>query len=464
MQPEKIRSLLGEAWLIRYSDPGRALELSEESFLLSQKEEEQWGIACSTGMKGVGLFLLNRREEVFDLLSKAITWFERNPDHIWHARFLLFYSNACQNEGDLNQALGSARKAVKLALSGGSPEIVGDAWALQGMIFRNVSLLDEALAAFTSSLEIRRKSGDLRSVASSLNQIAYCHSAMKKYDEALLIYSESEKIREDEGYESDLGYTFLGKASVYELMGDDASAVGYYRKGLDTALRFGDRRLECHCLLGLGKIDLRNNELVSSKATLKKALAISRDIGANELKVNILLSLSQLQEARGEFNCALFSLKEYVSLNSEQGVASTVSRMHRETIGLLSDMDSSMRYARRIQNAILPTTEYLTTHLSSHFIINKPFISDAIGGDFYFCMEKRDKIWFAAADCTGHGIPGAMTSMLAYTSLRMAIDDEKIEEPGEILDYSREYFKSVLSPDEADGEINDGMDIAIDLL
>jgi len=461
MQIQKIRTLLEESWLLRYSNPGRAMELAEQCFSLSNAEEYSLGISCSEGMKGVCQFLLNKREMVFELLERAIIYLERNPDHLWHARFLVFYANASHNAGLLSQAITSVKKAVRLATTSGSFSILADAYAMQGTIYRNVSLFEESLEAFMSSLEMRRKEGDKRSFASSLNQIAYSYATMNDYGKSLDYYSQSEQIRRDEGFESDLGYTYLGKASVYERIADNPQTEDYFQRGLEIATKFGDRRLECHCSLGLGKLNLKLNNLESAGSLLNRALDISRSIGASELKQIVLLSLSELQEKEGDNRNALLSLKEHLSLKSELGVVETVSRMHKETISLLNDMDSSLRYARRIQQAILPSEDYLRDHLASHFIINQPFISDSIGGDFYFCLEKNGIIYFAVADCTGHGIPGAMTSMLAHTSIRIAINDEGIDEPGKILDFCKGYFSTVLRTDEIDGEINDGMDITL---
>lgn len=461
MQTQKITSLLEEAWLLRYSDPNRALELSEHCLRMSRGEEYLMGVSCSEGMKGVCLFLLNRKETVFEHLERAILYFERNPDHLWHARFLVFYANASHNTGMLTQAVSSVKKAVRMATAGGRTSILADAYAMQGTIYRNVSMFEESLDAFMRSLEMRRKEGDKKSVASSLNQITYSYATMKDYEKSLAYYSQSEQIRRDEGFESDLGYTYLGKAAVFELISDNNLAEDYFQRGLSIAAKYGDRRLECHCSLGLGKLSLIVNNLSSAGSLLNKALDISTSIGANELKQIVLLSLSELQEKEGDHRNSLLSLKEHLSLKSVLGVAETVSRMNKETINLLNDMDSSLRYARRIQNAILPSEDYLNTHLASHFIIDQPFISDSIGGDFYFCQEKNGKLFFAVADCTGHGVPGAMTSMLAHTSLRIAINDEVIEEPGQILDFCKDYFASVLRTDEVEGDINDGMDIAL---
>lgn len=461
MLTQKIKSLLEESWLLRYSEPGKALEIAEKCLSLSQEEKTVDGVYCSEGMKGVSLFLLNKKEKVFEHLEKAISFLERNPNHLWHTRFLIFYANANHNAGKLTQAISSVKKAVRLATTSESSSLLADAYAMQGTIYRNVNLFEESIAAFSNALEIRVMEGDKRSVASSLNQIAYSYASLGEYGASLDYYSRSEQVRMDEGFRSDLGYTCLGKASVYELIDDNNQAETCFRKGLDIASEFNDRRLECHCSIGLGKMKIKTGDLSSAEQLLTKALDISTFIGASELKQVVLLALSEFQEKEGNYKDSLLSLKEHLSLKEEQGVLETVSGMHRETISLLNEVDSSLRYARRIQNAILPSEDFLKEHLSSHFTIYQPFINGSLGGDFYFCQEKNGILFFAAADCTGHGVPGALTSMLAHTALRIAINDEGIEDTGDILDFCKKYFSTILRTDETEGEVNDGMDITL---
>jgi len=92
----------------------------------------------------------------------------------------------------------------------------------------------------------------------------------------------------------------------------------------------------------------------------------------------------------------------------------------------------SITYAKRIQDAILLPIHLVKNHLSDSFVLFKP--KDIVAGDFYWVDEIDDKVIFAAADCTGHGVPGAMVSVVCHNALNSAVREFDLTEPGKILD------------------------------
>ena len=119
----------------------------------------------------------------------------------------------------------------------------------------------------------------------------------------------------------------------------------------------------------------------------------------------------------------------------------------------------SILYASRIQNAVLPPTETLKRYLPEHFILYRP--RDIVSGDFYWIHQQHNKIFIAAADCTGHGIPGAFMSMMGVAFLNEIIT--KIDNPtaSEIINQLRINVKRSLHQTGRTGEQKDGMDISL---
>lgn len=117
----------------------------------------------------------------------------------------------------------------------------------------------------------------------------------------------------------------------------------------------------------------------------------------------------------------------------------------------------SITYARRLQQAIMPPDKEITENIPESFILYKP--KDIVAGDFYFAVQKRDHFFIAAADCTGHGVPGAMVSMVCSNALNRAIDEYSLMKPGEILDKVREFVIEAFNRNELD--VKDGMDISL---
>lgn len=117
----------------------------------------------------------------------------------------------------------------------------------------------------------------------------------------------------------------------------------------------------------------------------------------------------------------------------------------------------SITYAKRIQRAILPKPKRLRTKLSKAFIMFKP--KDIVAGDFYWLEEKGNTILLAAADCTGHGVPGAMVSLICNNTLSRTVREFNYTKPGEILDMVRDIL--IQSFASSQGVVQDGMDIAL---
>lgn len=123
------------------------------------------------------------------------------------------------------------------------------------------------------------------------------------------------------------------------------------------------------------------------------------------------------------------------------------------------DLRSSIGYARKIQNSILPDLTSLQSYLPGIFLINQP--KHIVSGDFYWFMEMDGLLFLAMGDCTGHGVPGAFMSMIGTMLLRFAVKEKKLKSPEHILQYMHKEMREVLKQYEGQSGLNDGMDIAI---
>ncbi len=123
------------------------------------------------------------------------------------------------------------------------------------------------------------------------------------------------------------------------------------------------------------------------------------------------------------------------------------------------EIRDSIHYAKRIQEAILPSQEEISKAFPDSFVLFKP--RDIVSGDFYWFSEKNEKLIITVADCTGHGVPGAFMSMIGNTLLNEIVNEKEILNPDEILGQLRENIMKCLKQTGADGENKDGMDIAL---
>jgi serine phosphatase RsbU (regulator of sigma subunit)/CHASE3 domain sensor protein len=150
---------------------------------------------------------------------------------------------------------------------------------------------------------------------------------------------------------------------------------------------------------------------------------------------------------------AAYTIFTYVRRNNAYKKALKAAK--DETEHKNKEITDSIHYAQRIQNAILPDDGRFTDCLPKSFVIYEP--KDIVAGDFYWMVKQGNTILLAAADCTGHGVPGAMVSVVCHNALNRSVREFGLIEPAKILEKTRELVIETLE----EGEVSDGMDIAL---
>jgi len=169
--------------------------------------------------------------------------------------------------------------------------------------------------------------------------------------------------------------------------------------------------------------------------------AISDSYAHNESDRNMLER--SLEISSGELNSANSKIREAYSEIEEKN----------------KDITDSINYAQKIQLAILPSREYINSLFDNCFILFKP--KDVVSGDFYWFGEMDGKSIAVAADCTGHGVPGAFMSMIGSSLLNEIVIEKGITDPGKILQMMKDGVINALSQTGGMRQQKDGMDIAL---
>lgn len=138
--------------------------------------------------------------------------------------------------------------------------------------------------------------------------------------------------------------------------------------------------------------------------------------------------------------------------------------LYREIISEKNkDIADNINYAKRIQNALMPTEEVLNSILPNSFLIFSQ--RDSLGGDFYWFEKRDDNIFVAVGDCTGHGVSGSLLTILASDYMKQAVEEKKLTDPALILEHLNSSFVATLNKYRKDeDEILDGLDISIGVL
>jgi serine phosphatase RsbU (regulator of sigma subunit) len=136
-----------------------------------------------------------------------------------------------------------------------------------------------------------------------------------------------------------------------------------------------------------------------------------------------------------------------------------IETKNQELEVLYKHVTDSIKYAKRIQEAILPPDSLVKRALPNSFVLYKP--KDIVSGDFYWIDEKGGKTMFAAVDCTGHGVPGAFMSIVGYNILKHVVNNNDFQTPAEILDALNEGVSETLHHGHEESQAKDGMDLSL---
>lgn len=136
-----------------------------------------------------------------------------------------------------------------------------------------------------------------------------------------------------------------------------------------------------------------------------------------------------------------------------------VERQSRKVVELYNNVTDSIRYAKRLQESILPPEKRMRELLPGSFVYYRP--KDIVSGDFYWLDQVGDKVVVAAVDCTGHGVPGAFMSLIGHNGLNQVVKDRGRTKPSEILFELNRLAFEALHKDREQGLVRDGMDLAL---
>jgi PAS domain S-box-containing protein len=228
-------------------------------------------------------------------------------------------------------------------------------------------------------------------------------------------------------------------------------------------------RTDIHILDSQGKS--RWIDMSTSNAYEKSSfIATISDITERKLANDQLQEANKLIEKRNEqLNQVLTQFKkqqeELIKQSEDLSIANEAISKSQEELEKKNkiierkneDILASINYAKRIQQAILPTSEEINRAMTNYFILYKPL--DIVSGDFYWVTRKHYKTIIAVVDCTGHGIPGAFMSLIGNDLLNEIVNTRSITSPELILEELRKDIQKVLR--QGTTLVQDGMDIAI---
>jgi serine phosphatase RsbU (regulator of sigma subunit) len=324
---------------------------------------------------------------------------------------------------------------------------------LNGMagVYYELSNLERALQYYQQVLEISKKNNYIDLLPNVTNNIGTVLMEMNRFNEAKPYLIEAYYLSRNQKNKSELAlYSSFNLAQLYEDLGDYKSAMEY----MNLYVSLNDSLNNIQNTKNLSEIEAKyqNEKKEEQNALLNERLRNKSMQIYFALGGIALLSVLAFFIFRGlkEKQRANRSLEEKNKIIEEKSII--VEQQHK-------DITDSIKYAERIQAAILPPERLWKSILPHSFVFYQP--KDILSGDFYWIEETEDHIFIAAADCTGHGVPGALMSIVNYNLLNRAILEKGLTDGGKILDSINGWLTQSLHQSYQESAVRDGMDLSL---
>jgi len=448
----------------KQGDYPKAIELAFQGLHLFEAARNRPGIARAHNCLGLIYFNQKNFEEALIEYSKGLSIRNEIGDTTAIAGSLNNIGEVYKEQGDLDLALVYFEKALEI-----NEKYKNENWAAIninniGTIYTlkaekyeietddQIANLKIALGHYLKALKIREKIQDKQGIAQSYLSIGEVNMRLKNYDKARTSFENALHYSTGIGYleamkssHQDLEYlgSTLGNwqdaylhQKLFRLYSDSLINEENTRKSIHAVMNFSFEKRE-NILKEAQKEEQRKQQLILISVTAGLIFALI-------IAFVILRSLRRNQKQ----NRIIIAQKEIVVKQKQ-----LVEEKQKE----ISD---SINYAERIQRSFMATTELLSNNLPSYFVFFQP--KDVVSGDFYWAHQfENGSFLLATADSTGHGVPGAIMSILNISCLENAVEEKGLNAPAEILNHAREKIIQRLKKDGSPEGGKDGMDCSL---
>lgn len=314
-------------------------------------------------------------------------------------------------------------------------------------------MIQELINSASLGLKIAQEIANIRGETESLINVAQGYRFKGDLKKALVFAVQAERLAKEQKEKVSLKRLNLVMAFIYRDMGRYKEAFEYYFEHIKIKEELDSEENQKAMLRLTMKSEYDKQKAIDQAAfdlEMEKRDELTRK--EREKRNLIFLFIGLIVMVISVFSVFLYrryklTVRQKMIIEHQKEL---VEEKQREVM-------DSITYAKRIQEAILPSKNRMNEVLKNGFVLFKP--KDIVSGDFYWMEEFEGNVYIAAADCTGHGVPGAMVSVVCSNALSKALLEERQLETGKLLDRTREL---VVARFEKSGEdVKDGMDISL---
>jgi serine phosphatase RsbU (regulator of sigma subunit) len=365
--------------------------------------------------------------------------------------YIFFKGVAYYQAGEVNVEVKNYEAAIEFFNSGiqnttGNHDIQGRLLNGLGVVYMNMERWEDAINHLERSLEMTVNENNIMLESKILSDIGIYYFRKQQYKESFIHQEKSLKLRLQSNLLSPAITNYIRMADLCLASSQIENALQYASKAIEQSekLNLHIKLYEAHQVLS--RIYEKTGDIDKAFFHFKKYQQIKEEVHSQEVirKIEQLKNQNKIELAEHEKE--IFRLKNV------------------ELKAAMDEITESFRYAKRIQTAILPPDDFIKKIFPDSFVLFKP--KDIVSGDFYWLEVSEGKILVAAVDCTGHGVPGAMVSVVGYNCLNRTVREFGLSQPAEILNKLTELVENTFLhkdffQENTEDQIKDGMDISI---
>lgn len=402
-----------------------------------------------------------------------------------------------------SKALYNFKKSLEMNIIVGDKIEIAKLYNHIGVTYNNMNEYTNAMKNLSQSLLMQQTLGDKRGVADAYINIANVYERQLEYEKALHNLMKAMAIFKEINYMPRVAMVYRNSGILYTSLNNLSKAEEFIYNSLAIEKKYNNRIGIKECYEALATIFYRKRDyekayefrkmFESLKDSLFNTQSVKQIAEMNE-RYSSLKKDKELTQKEGEIVkqeadtekkqvqinvfivCCIVALffsvfifKAYKGkqlINEQLQDKSEIIEIQKKSVEEKNkNITASIAYAKRIQNAVIPSEEKFKSILPTAFIFFRP--KDVVSGDFYWIAEVDDDavgsktILLAVGDCVGHGVPGALMSLMSYNLLEQIVKDHKIYSPSLILDNITKVLTKLLLDNSDKQNVKSGLDIAL---
>jgi tetratricopeptide (TPR) repeat protein/serine phosphatase RsbU (regulator of sigma subunit) len=462
----------------------KAIELFTKSLQLAEKSNDSRAIGNAYSNIGEIYFQLGDYDKALEYYTKSYEIRESIGVPTAISEVLVSIGQVYLDMDEDSSALANYSQALTISERSNNQSNIERALHALGGFYHENDQFEEARKYYFRSLKLAKQSGlkyaialTLRNIGSSYhdendfkNAILYgkqSYNIASKLDNLILIKEVAALLRESYK-EANQPKEALEMFELYIQANDSIQSTANQKEVIRQEYKYAyEKQAAADSVVNAEAKKVADAKLLAEQAEKKRLKSESKrqrlENKSQEQFSHFLYGILGLALLFGAFIFNRFRVtqKQKGIIESQKNEVETQKEKVDEAYEQLEEKNTeildSITYAKRIQEAILPPTRLVKEWLPNSFVLYKP--KDIVAGDFYWMEHVGDTVIFAAADCTGHGVPGAMVSVVCHNAMNRSVREFGLTDPGKILDKTNELVEDTFA--KSDEEVKDGMDLAL---